>query len=432
MSNMKQETVVETIVSEPEKELRLWNKNSILLWQGLLVSAVGSVVYEIALGFWVLAVTGSTALMGTLMAASAAPRIILSPFAGVLVDRSDRRWILVIMDFIRGVAVVGVAIAAYAGTIEIWMVFAAGVVIGVCGAFFQPAVGSAIPDLVPKTKIVQANSFFGMIHSFSGIIGNSAGGFLYALLGAPLMFLVNGISYIFSAVTELFISIPRIPARAVKVTFWDDLKSGLRFAWDIAGLRFLLIAAAILNFFAIIGVVLLLPLFEKYAHLGPEKYGIMMGLFTGGLVAGMSVTSSLNIQPDKRFFLLAVSAIVNSVAMSLLPLYLNILYMSALVFVAGFGNAIINVFISATIQLTVPQDMRGKVFGLIGTIAGGLTPVAMALGGLLAEFIPVRVVIFSGFAITGISFIPLLLQKPFRDFINFNPETQSMEDLIKS
>jgi len=107
------------------------------------------VVYEIALGFWILAVTGSTALMGSLMAASSLPRILVSPFAGVIVDRGDRRWILTLMDLIRGLAVILVAWAAFAGRIQVWMVFAAGVILGTCGAFFSPAVGSATPDLVP-------------------------------------------------------------------------------------------------------------------------------------------------------------------------------------------------------------------------------------------------------------------------------------------
>ena len=73
---------------------RLWNRGFLLLWQGQLVSSLGDVIYEIALGFWILAVTGSTAMMGSLMAASALPRILVAPFAGVLVDRSERKWLL--------------------------------------------------------------------------------------------------------------------------------------------------------------------------------------------------------------------------------------------------------------------------------------------------------------------------------------------------
>ena len=95
--------------------------NFFLLWQGQLVSALGDVAYELALGFWILAVTGSTALMGSLMAASAIPRVVLSPFAGVWVDRINRKWILVFMDALRGVAVVFVGISALLGWIKVWM-----------------------------------------------------------------------------------------------------------------------------------------------------------------------------------------------------------------------------------------------------------------------------------------------------------------------
>jgi MFS family permease len=83
---------------------RLWNRNFLLLWQGQIVSSLGDVTHSIALGFWILAVTGSTALMGSLMAASTVPRILVAPFAGVLVDRIDRRRLLIWMDTIRGIA----------------------------------------------------------------------------------------------------------------------------------------------------------------------------------------------------------------------------------------------------------------------------------------------------------------------------------------
>ena len=125
-----------------------------LLWQGQFVSALGDVVYEIALGFWVLVVTGSTALMGTLFAASTVPRVLLSPFAGVVVDRTDRKRLLVAMDLIRGIFVVVVAIAAFTGNAQAWMVFIVGIANGICAAFFNPAISSVIPDIVSREKLV--------------------------------------------------------------------------------------------------------------------------------------------------------------------------------------------------------------------------------------------------------------------------------------
>lgn len=168
---------------------RLWTPSFLLLWQGQLVSIFGDVVYSIALGFWILAETGSTVLMGSLLAASMLPRILVSPVAGVVVDRFDRRWLMIGMDAIRGAAVVAVGIAAFAGLLQVWMVFAAGIIIGLCGAFFFPAVSSVIPDITARSKVVQANSVFSMLQSGGNIVGNSAGGVLFKVLGAPILFL---------------------------------------------------------------------------------------------------------------------------------------------------------------------------------------------------------------------------------------------------
>lgn len=104
---------------------RLWTRNFLLLWQGQLVSLLGDVVYAIALGFWILAATGSTALMGGLMAASTLPRILVSPIAGVVVDRFERRSLMIGMDAVRGTAVLAVGIGAFAGFLQVWMVFTA-------------------------------------------------------------------------------------------------------------------------------------------------------------------------------------------------------------------------------------------------------------------------------------------------------------------
>ena len=129
------------------------------------------------------------------------------------------------------------------------------------------AVTSALPDIVPRSRIIQANSAFNIIYTGAGIIGNAGGGFLYQFLGAPLMFLLNGLSYIVSAVSLLFIRIPKIVRERVPPAFFAEMKQGLAFVWNIRGLRFLFGVALVLNFFATIGIVLLLPLFQRTAGL---------------------------------------------------------------------------------------------------------------------------------------------------------------------
>jgi MFS family permease len=415
--------------TESRPKGRLFTRNFILLLQGQFVSALGDQVYSIALGFWVLSVTGSTALMGTLMAASALPRVLVSPFAGVIIDRSDRKWTLVTMDAIRGGAVVFVGIAAFSGFIEIWMVFAVAVILGTCGAFFNPAVGSSVPDIVPKSKIVRANSFFSMIYTGTGIVGGSAGGFLYAILGAPLMFLINGLSYLFSAVTELFIQIPRVVHQVKEFRFFQDMKEGYRFVWRIRGLRFLILVAAVSNFFAVIGIVLFLPLFERTESLGPGLYGLFMACFTAGYFAGTIFTSARQFRPDQRFQMFVFGITISSLLLTPISLIPVFPIMAALVLVGGFFNAIVNIFISSIIQVATPGEMRGKVISLLSTVAGGLSPLAMALGGTLAEFLPIRILIASAFGTMLLFIIPLFFSDAFRRFINFDPETDTLESI---
>lgn len=131
---------------------RLWTPSFSILWQSQLVSTVGDAVYSIALGFWVLAVTGSTALMGTLMAASTLPGVLIAPLAGVIIDNSSKKRLFILLDILRGICIVLLAAAAYHGELAIWMVFVTGILLSICGAIFNPGVQATIPRLYQKPR----------------------------------------------------------------------------------------------------------------------------------------------------------------------------------------------------------------------------------------------------------------------------------------
>ena len=414
---------------KPQASEKLWTPNFFILWQGQFVSVLGDVVYSIALGFWVLSVTGSTALMGTLMAASTLPSVLISPFAGVIVDRSDRKKLLILMDVIRGATIVFLALAAYKGFIAIWMVFVAGIILGVCGAFFSPAVSSSIPDIVPTSRLMGANSMMGMVQSGSNILGSSAGGFLFQLLGAPFLFLFNGLSFVISAVLNLFIKIPDIK-RKTEQHFFADMKDGYKFIWEFRGLRHMLLLLSVLNFISSVAIILFLPLFEKTESLGAGRYGLAMAFLTGGMLVAMALTSMIKVAPSRRLAIFMFSAILSSICFSVSALTGSFPVMCAIIFVGGFFMATINVFIHSTIQLTVPQEMRGKVFSLVGMVASSLTPFGMALGGVLGEFFPIRAVIFVCFLLVLVIFMPFGFIKSFKRFINFDPDSQTLQDIV--
>jgi MFS family permease len=406
--------------------VRVWNRDFVLLWQGQLVSVMGDVVYSIALGFWILARTGSTALMGTLMAAGTLPRVLVAPFAGVVVDRVNRKWLMVAMDTIRGLLVVALAVALFLGVGEVWMVFAAAVLLSACGAFFFPAVGSVLPDIVPKQGLVKANSSMAAVQTGAGLVGNPVGGFLYTALGAPVMFLFNGVSYIVSAAAIVLMRIPHAARAAADARFFAELREGLRFMWQYRGVRHLLTLAITANFFASMGIVLILPLFERTAGLGPGPYGILMASFAAGLALGFLAMSVVNIPYRHRFAIFFLGAPLTSVCAAVMPWMSWLPAMCGLMFVGGAANSLVNSFIGASLQAAVPQEVRGRVFSLMA-FSAGLMPIAMALGGVLAEFVPLRPLISAAFGLTAPIFLFAAFSAPVHRLIGFDPATDVLE-----
>jgi MFS transporter, DHA3 family, macrolide efflux protein len=401
--------------------VRLWNRNFVLLWQGSLVSMVGDRLYEIALGFWILAVTGSTGLMGTLLAVSMIPRVLLAPFAGVAADRFRRRRLIVGMDLIRGAAAAAAGAAALAGVLEVWMVFAVGIVLGGCGAFFNPAVGSVFPDLVPRSRLEKANSAFAMVQAGSRIAGSSLGGVLYSILGAPLMFLINGISYLLSGISETFIEVPEHGAERRNLTFFQDMGEGYRFVWSNKGILTLLIVGSVLNFFASIGFLLLLPLFDANPALGPARYGVFMAVSAAGSMLGMVFLSMFRITPKTRYAWFMGTLLSFTFLFVLIPLVQVYPVMLAVGLVTGFGNAIVNILLETVMQLTIPPDKRGKVFSLLNMLLTGLMPLAMAAGGWLGEILPLKLIIAVSMILCGVPGLFLLGNREFREFISIDP-----------
>ena len=140
---------------------RIWTKNFILLWQGRFVSAIGDTFFEISLSFWILSVTDSGTLMGLLLACSQIPKLIVFPFAGTIIDRYDRKKIIVLMDICSGFTITGIGLMAYFHYFNIWLLILGSIILGTCSSFFRPAVTSIVPDIVPKdqlTKAISANS----------------------------------------------------------------------------------------------------------------------------------------------------------------------------------------------------------------------------------------------------------------------------------
>lgn len=225
-------------MNEPQK---LLNKNFFLLWQGQAVSKLGSQVFSIAMILWIIEVTGSATIMSLIMMLSTIPALVLGPIAGAYADRHSRRLIIVFSDLLNGLAMVSFAAIVYffpeKTKLNIIWLFATSIWVSVVNSFFFPAISASIPEIVPQKKLTGANTLSQTSLQISILVGQGLGGVFYKLLGGPVIFLLNGISYLFSATSESFIAIPQQVTKSAGdwkqqfKEFKNDVVAGMRYIW---------------------------------------------------------------------------------------------------------------------------------------------------------------------------------------------------------
>ncbi|MDH4156869.1 MAG: MFS transporter, partial [candidate division Zixibacteria bacterium] len=415
------------------------NRNFFLLWQGQLVSQVGTQAYIIAMAFWIKHETASATLMGLILMVSLIPSVVLGPIAGTFADRHSRRKIIIVCDVINGLAVLALAAVVFLipGQTEIIVVclFAITVLVSTVSAFFRPAISASIPELVPTEKIAAANSMNQFSLQISTFIGQGAGGVLFRVLGAPLLFLIDGLSYLFSAFSESFITIPQVIPKKSSIfrekirEFARDTREGFTYMWRNRGLRFLVLTASFLNF--LIGpVVVLLPFFvEDFLQTTSDWYGYIMAGFGAGAMAGFLAAGAIKFSGRVRGALTILSLILMSALVALLGHVPNQVAALVIAVMMGMTSGFFNINVSTILQLTTPSEIRGRVFAVLGTISGGLMPLAMGLTGVIADLLGQNIPLI--FALCGGGSLALTVAvtmiREFREYLAFERPSKNAE-----
>jgi MFS family permease len=417
------------------KSTRLMNKDFFLLWQGQFVSRLGSQAFMIAMMFWLKHATGSATLMGTLMMVSMLPMVLLGPIGGTFADLHSRRTIIIVSDVIHGVFVVSLAVLMFArpdatGAIVVWLVIVS-VISGVVAAFFRPAITAAIPGIVPEEKVAAANSLNEGSYHISTLIGQGAGGVLFRILGAPVLFLIDGLTFLYSALSEVFISIPQtLPERKTHWRdelrrFGADTREGLRYVWAQTGMRNLFLAAALLNFFAMPYFVLFPFYVEDVLGATTDWYGYILAGYGAGSLLGYVFYGSVRVSGRAQSRMLISFLAVFCVCLSAMGFSRSPFLSLALIGAAGFLSGAFNVAVITLIQVATPDEMRGRMFGLLQTLSGGLTPISMGLAGIVADLTGKNIPMI--FVACGVILIVISLtiaaNREFREFLAGVPTT---------
>ena len=380
-----------------EEPKKLFNRNYLLLWQGQSVSRIGNQAFAVGMLYWILEKTGSATLMGTLAALAAIPGVLLGPIAGTIADRRSRKAIIVGTDLVNGLVVTAFALfMLYVPApvkLQLTFLFAVSIFLATTTTFFRPAISAALPELVPKERLTTANSLGQLSRQLTVLVGQGAGGVIYAVLGAPILFLIDGLSFLFSSFSELFIRIPQhIPEKSKSLKeelqqFKEGLRVGLRYVWNTRGIRTMMFASSFLAFLTA-PVLILLPVFvRKYLGAGPEAYGFLLASYGLGTMLGYLFAGILGLQGKTRARVLIVLMFTEAASYAVLGMMRSVPPALAFAVVGGALDGFVIVNLTTILQLTTPSEIRGRVFGLLGTISSGLAPIGMGLAGVVADLV---------------------------------------------
>ena len=360
-----------------------------IIWIGQLVSLVGSQLTGFALGVWVYDQTRSVMLLALTQIAYQAPQILLSPLAGVLADRWNRRTAMIVSDFGAGLAVLVTAVLYINGRLEPWMVVPINLWMSAFIALMWPAYTASITLLVPKEQYGRANGFVQLGEALTQVAGPALAGLFYVTIRLGKMALIDFATYLFSVVLMiLFVRIPRPPQTEAGHQARGSMWKEMRFGWDYIlarkGLLSLLMFFLAINFLSGIMGPLFTPLILD--NWKADTLGYLSTIMGVGMLVGTLVMSAWGGGKRKIYTLLGAGA-VSSMFLAAVGLRISI----PLIAVCGFGfmftMPLMNASSQAIWQAKVAPDVQGRVFAVRRTIAWSTGLVAPLFAAPLADYI---------------------------------------------
>jgi len=368
-------------------------RNLFFLLQGNIVSKAGSALFDIALVLWLKQHLGTGTAIGIIMMLSNIPEIVLSPFCGTIVDLTKKKNVLVYADLFSGVVIVATGLICYLfqekTVLSVVLLVTGSILLGVCSSFFNPAVRSIIPELVPKEKLQSVNSMYHFSSSAAQFAGQCCGGILFTLLGAPLLFIANGLSYLYAAGSEACITGVNVnyhttssfSLQAVR----DNFKEGLVYIKNNYALKSFLFIICMYHFF-ISPFTVIMPFYvTDYLKLSQSVYGFFPGALGAGLLSGFIFSGIFKFTGRKRVILMQCCFLFPAACFLLLGFLQRTGFILPIIYLIGAAVAIIVVNINTIIQLSTPGAMHGRIFGLYHTLSAASIPVGMGFFGIVLD-----------------------------------------------
>jgi DHA3 family macrolide efflux protein-like MFS transporter len=380
-----------------------WAPRFFAIWTGQAFSLLGSMLVQFALVWWLTQTTGSATVLATATLVAVLPGIFIGPVSGTLVDRWNRRLVMIVADGLIALVTLGLIGLYVAGAMQVWHVYAVMFIRATLGGFHWPAMQASTSLMVPKEQLSRIAGLNQTLYGVMNIISPPLGAFLLGLLPLHGIMAIDIVTALLAITPLFFVPIPQPERtaglsaaaagerRGTVTTVLADFKVGLRYVSGWPGLLAILIMAMLLNF-------IINPAFSLMPFLVTKHFGrgaIELGWLESAWGVGV-VTGGLTLSAWGGFRRRVVTSLIGIIGMGAGTLAIGLSPATAFglalagMFFGGFMNPIANGPFMAIMQAAVAPEMQGRVFSLIQSAASAMMPLSLLVAGPVADAVGVR------------------------------------------
>jgi DHA3 family macrolide efflux protein-like MFS transporter len=405
----------ETTSPAPER----WAAKFFTIWTGQVFSLIGSALVQFALVWWLTKQTGSATILATSTLVALLPQIVLGPFVGALVDRWNRRIIMIVADTAIAAAT-GVLIFLFAtGIVQVWHIYVILFIRSLGGAFHGPAMTASTSLMVPHKHLTRISGLNQLLQGFMSIFAPPLGALLISFMPTQNVLAIDIGTAALAVLPLLFIAVPQPPRQVAqdngsvqKTSYWHDLRDGFRYVVKWPGLYGLILLAMLLNFLLSPASSLLPLLVMREFKGGAPQLAAVESFFGIGVIVGGLLLSAWG--GFKRRIMTSFMGIIGIslgvILSGLAPANLLWVLLAANL-ILGAGQVFANGPIGAIFQSAIEPDYQGRVFSLIGAGATAMMPLSLLVAGPIADWLGVRFWYVAGGAVCMVAMLLSLSNK---------------------
>ncbi len=370
------------------------------------ISLLGTNIYNFALSLYILKMTGSGASFAINILIGMLPRIILGPFAGIIADRVDRKKLTIAFDILSGLAVAGLLGYTQISGLKVLLVYLTSFILSTINIFYDTSLMSSLPNLVKDQGLVKINSFTATAGAVAGVISPVIAGVVFGMVSIKLFLIVNAVSFFISALLELFIKFdlnikhvnPELTAEKSFRNIRSEMGEVISFVRQQKVISSFLKYVLIINLFLNACISVVYPyIINNVLKMKSTYFGMFEGCyFVGMIVCSIYIGGRKDKQKATKVLaseLALIGLILVLIGLPSLGLtFLNfkpllVSYNIILLFILGVTLVAINTPILVSLQRLTPENLRGRITGMLGTLTGGIAPIGILLTGLTIDSI---------------------------------------------